>query len=276
MDSTAHKDTRHRAKTIKEDLRSCRLCPRNCCVDRCAGERGYCGLDDKARCFREMLHHGEERQLIPSHQVYFAGCNLRCGFCTVAEWNETPAAADEMNMTDLAHIIEQRRQEGAKTLNLLGGEPAVSLYGILELLGHLNSKIVVVWNSNMYYNAIVDEALRGLVGVFLADLKCYDCECSETILGASDYPQTATRNILKACEHADVILRFPLLPGHFDCCLRPGLNWVAETVPDVKVSLRGDYIPPAGGSRAPKEYLSVAELDMAAKAAQELGLSLIQ
>lgn len=276
MDETAHKDIEHRVKAVREHLRSCQLCPRNCRVDRCAGEKGFCGLDDKARCFREMLHNGEEQQLIPSHQVYFAGCNLRCGFCTVGEWNDDPLAADEMSLPQLAETIERRRREGARTLNLLGGEPAVSLYGILELLGHLNSKIVLVWNSNMYYNGVVDDALRGLVGVFLADLKCYDSGCSETILGASDYPQTATGNILKAREHADVILRFPLLPGHFDCCVRPGLNWVAETIPDVKVSLRGDYIPPVGDNRAPKEYLSVAELETATKAAQELGLNLIQ
>jgi putative pyruvate formate lyase activating enzyme len=181
-----------------------------------------------------------------------------------------------MNLPELAEIIERRRREGAKTLNLLGGEPAVSLYGILELLGSIDCETVVVWNSNMYYNDIVDETLRGLADVFLADLKCYDPGCSETILGAADYPQVATGNIAAACEHADVIVRLPVLPGHFDCCLGAAMDWLAGTIPDVKVSLRGDYIPPAVESRAPKEYLSDAEFKQAIEAAGERGLNLIQ
>jgi len=55
-------------------------------------------LDDKARCFREMLHPAEEAELSPSHQVYFSGCNLRCGYCTVPEWNAQPLTVPEMDL----------------------------------------------------------------------------------------------------------------------------------------------------------------------------------
>jgi len=223
-----------------------------------------------------MLHYGEEAQLVPSHQIYFAGCNLRCGFCTVAEWNDTPLVADAMDRQGLAEMIERRRREGAKTLNLLGGEPAVSLYEILKLLGTIDCRTVVVWNSNMYYNDIVDRAIRGLAAVFLADLKCCDSRCSEAILGAKDYPEVAKHNIAAACKHAEVIVRVPVLPGHSDCCLQPAFDWLADEIPDVKVSLRADYIPPIGISRAPMDYLSDVEFRMATEAAHRRDLNLIR
>ena len=121
--------------------------------------------------------------LNPSYHLCFTGCNLRCEFCTVAEWNEQPLAAAEADYDVLKKKIAKRIRQGAKTLNLLGGEPAVNIYGILELLGQLDCETKVVWNSNMYYNDIVDELMDGLVDVYLADLKVGNNQCAETILG---------------------------------------------------------------------------------------------
>jgi len=101
MDPTAHKNADIRAELAMEQLRCCRLCPRRCG---------------------------------PSHQVYFSGCNLRCEFCAVAEWNEYPQEAESIDIEVLAQRIADRMSEGANNLNLLGGEPAVNIYGILKLL----------------------------------------------------------------------------------------------------------------------------------------------
>jgi putative pyruvate formate lyase activating enzyme len=55
-----------RIDALKQNLQSCRLCPRNCGVNRLAGQTGYCGVDDQLYCFREMLYCGEEKELCPS------------------------------------------------------------------------------------------------------------------------------------------------------------------------------------------------------------------
>jgi putative pyruvate formate lyase activating enzyme len=194
----------------------------------------------------------------------------------VAEWNEQPFAADEMNLEEMAERIACRQREGARTLNLLGGEPAVNLYGILELLSRVDSKVRVVWNSNMYYNDVVDELMTGLAEVYLADLKCGNSNCAETLLGARDYVTVAKRNILKSCKHADVIVRHVLIPGHSECCLKAILKWLAEEIPEVKLSLRGNYIPPAEAVTAPTRYLKSEEIQGATALAQSMGLRLIE
>ena len=110
-----------RVEQAYEALRYCQLCPRACAVDRTAGQTGYCGLTHEAHIFREVLHYGEEAELIPSHQVFFSGCNLRCEFCAVAEWNAAPESAPLLDVAQLRECILARRKEGARTLNFLGG-----------------------------------------------------------------------------------------------------------------------------------------------------------
>jgi putative pyruvate formate lyase activating enzyme len=256
-------------------LRCCRMCPRNCGVDRTAGGRGYCGLDDKAHCFREMLHPAEEAELSPSHQIYFTGCNLRCRYCSVLEWNEQPMTVPEMDVDQLVRAVERRRGQGAKNVNLLGGEPAVSWPAILTFLSRIPSPMPVVLNSNMYYNECVDELLRGLVDICLADLKCGSRRCGATLLDADDYCDVARRNIRMASEHTDLIVRHLIVPGHMECCTKPTLNWLAAELPGVKVSLRTNYVPPVDPA-APEQYVSSHEAQTALDYAHQMGLHLIQ
>jgi putative pyruvate formate lyase activating enzyme len=223
-----------------------------------------------------MLYYGEERELVPSHQIHFAGCNLRCEFCVVSEWNEAPLAAEVIDFDEMAGRITSCQREGAKTLNFVGGEPTVHLHGVLELLSRVNPGIKVVWNSNMYYNDIVDELMAGLVDVYLADFKCSNNTCAEVLLGANNYVEVVIRNILKAVRRADVIVRHVVLPGHGDCCLKPILSWLRTEVPNVKLSLRGNYVPPVHGLSAPREYLEPEEMRGAEGLAKSMGLKLVK
>ncbi|OHB57511.1 MAG: hypothetical protein A2Y12_15995 [Planctomycetes bacterium GWF2_42_9] len=276
MDIRAFNEINERIETAKSQLANCNLCPRRCGVNRLKGQTGYCGLDSKLHVFKELIFKGEESILNPSHLVYFTGCNIRCEFCVVGEWNNEPMTIEEVNFHKLSNTIVQRQKEGAKWLNLLGGEVCVNLYGILQLLSNLDRKIKVVWNSNMFYNDFVDKSISGLIDIYLADLKCGNSECAEKLLGSAQYPMAAKMNILKAYKTTDIIVRHVILPGHRKCCLEPILKWVAAEIPDVKFSLRGYYVPPIPAVHSPKEYLSKEELQSAIALAKDMGLRLIQ
>jgi putative pyruvate formate lyase activating enzyme len=65
-------------------LGSCRLCPRNCGVDRTAGKTGFCRAPLKPKVARAALHFWEEPCLSGvqgSGAVFFSHCNLKCTFC---------------------------------------------------------------------------------------------------------------------------------------------------------------------------------------------------
>jgi putative pyruvate formate lyase activating enzyme len=276
MKPHAHAQLIDRAELVLRRLESCDLCPRRCGVNRRAGQLGFCGLGDSPICFREMLHNHEESQLNPSHQVYFAGCNLRCGFCTVAEYNEQIAAIRPIPLDRLAARIQSRKREGAATLNLLGGEPAVNLVGILSLLSQIDPATVVVWNSNMYYNACVDCCIEGVADIVLADFKCGNAVCSRDLLDAEDYVSVVRDNLCRAARHADLIVRHLVVPGHRACCTVPVLQWLATHLPQVKVSLRFDYIPPVNSRTAPKTYGNRRDQMEVLECARNLRLNLIQ
>lgn len=276
MNYKAYQEISERIKLANAALANCKLCPRECGVNRIAGEKGFCGLDSAVRYFREMLYCGEEDELNPSHQIHLAGCNLKCEFCVVSEWNQQPFKAKEINYANMAEIIAKRREKGAKTLNILGGEPAVHLHGVLELLKRVNSGIILVWNSNMYYNDIVDKLMAGLMDICLADFKCGNKDCAKKLLGADDYIEIVEENIIKAAKHSDVIIRHLVIPGHRKCCLMPILEWIARKLPNAKLSLRDSYIPPVQSGASPAGYLTQEEMQNAVKLAENMGLNLVK
>ena len=66
------------------NYRQCDLCPRECGVDRSAGQTGYCGAPATALVAKSMIHKWEEPVLAGnggSGAVFFGGCNLRCKYC---------------------------------------------------------------------------------------------------------------------------------------------------------------------------------------------------
>lgn len=271
-----YKKIRHKKAIIHDELGCCRLCPHECGVNRLEGETGVCGLDAEGYCFREMVNLVEEPELIPSHQVYFAGCNLKCGFCSVAEWNLQPMKVPVIQTDDLVRRIHLRRKQGAINLNLLGGEPAVSIFAILELLERIPQETRVVWNSNMYYCEPVCEALDGLVDVYLADFKCGNDECAEKMLGVKQYLEVVQDNLFEcAAEHAELYVRHVAMPGHIECCGRPILQWVAERIPEAKMSLRFDYVPPIPAGNCPGGYIQDREKQKLVDIAKHLGLNVI-
>ncbi len=253
------------------------MCERRCGVNRLDGERGYCGLGGQAYWFREMLHYGEEIDLIPTHTIYLAGCNMRCVFCTSPEWNAEPRDAEPWDVAAMKDIVLRRRAEGARNVNFLGGEPTVSLHAILNLLAELPESIPVVWDSNMYFSTESRELLDGVMDWYLADFKFGNDRCAKLIADAPNYVNVVTENLKFACDTANVIVRHVLLPGHLRCCFEPVAEWVSRELPRARLGLRGEYLPPPGPERADglSRYLTDDERDKAAEIADKLGLELV-
>ncbi len=62
----------------------CTLCPRQCGVDRTAGELGFCRCPGTALVAKSMLHKWEEPALAGSGgsgAIFFGGCTLGCRYC---------------------------------------------------------------------------------------------------------------------------------------------------------------------------------------------------
>ncbi len=248
-------DIEERIARARALMRACGLCERRCGVDRMAGQRGDCGLDRHARVFEELLHFGEELELVPSHVVYLTGCSFRCIFCMSGEFvlkDNVRVRGRPLDPVRFAERVRARRAQGARNLNFVGGEPSVNLLAILELLAHCPPDTRVVWNSNMFYTEESAKLLEGVVDVYLGDWKFGNDACARRLAGLSHYLEVVERNFARAqASGARTIVRHLVMPGHIDCCTEPVLARLRERLPGVPLSLLDPYVPLFRAHRVP-------------------------
>jgi putative pyruvate formate lyase activating enzyme len=73
-----------RIEQAYEIFEECRLCPRECGVNRLENESGFCRAAAKLVVYSTHPHLGEEVSLVGrngSGTIFFSNCNLRCVFC---------------------------------------------------------------------------------------------------------------------------------------------------------------------------------------------------
>ena len=101
----------------------------------------------------------------------------------------------------------------------------------------------VVWKSNFFGTIEGFALLDGVVDVYVADLKFGNDTCARRIAGVDGYMQIVTRNLLLAAQGTRLIVRHLLLPGHFECCYRPIVDWMCRYLPAVPLRVMTGYLP---------------------------------
>jgi putative pyruvate formate lyase activating enzyme len=256
-------------------LAPCRLCELRCPVDRTKGETGRCGLGTGLRVYRDIVHLGEEVELLPTHTLWLAGCNWRCVYCSDWKHVDRPQDDPEVDVARVARSIEARRREGARSVTFVGGLPDVSLPGILRALQQADTSVPLVWNSNVSATVEVHELLEGLVDCHVADLKYGSERCARPASGIRGSLEGVHRNLRRVKDEAFLIVRHLVLPGHVECCARPALDWIAANLPRARVNLMGQYEPvPEVAGTAWDRRPTADELAAAREHARALGLDL--
>jgi putative pyruvate formate lyase activating enzyme len=241
--------------------RACDVCGLRCGVDRHAGQTGRCGLGTDARIYKEYLHLGEERLLVPSHAIYLSGCSFRCAFCSDDTAVRHPREVGVVMPPEvLAHRIAERRREGARNVNFVGGVPDVNVRFILQTLALTPPDTHVVWNTNLWTTPEAVAHLRPVVGTWLIDWKFGSDACALKLAGVRGYlaglgaalawvrdPDGPAPPLLAARSRAGlapfVLVRHLLMPGHLGCCTEPTLRHLAAHHPEVPVNLMTGYHP---------------------------------
>ncbi len=166
-----------RLESARLHYQACGLCEHRCGVNRALGERGPCKAGPVARVYKHRVEYGEEWELVPSHLFYLSGCDLRCAFC-VAEANAfDPRRGRLLTAEFLAQAIERGSEEGARTLQWVGGEPTIHLPAILEAMGGCPDLPPIIWKSDFHGTREAFALLDGVVDVYLADFKFGDDAC---------------------------------------------------------------------------------------------------
>ena len=244
------------------DYVNCTLCPRQCGVDRSAGEKGFCGCPDTALVAKTMLHKWEEPALAGnggSGAIFFGGCTLGCKYCQNAAISGGAVGAPT-DSAALRKMMEDLIAQGAENIDLV--TPTHFLPTILPALSP-KLPVPVVYNCGGYERAETLQALEGKVDIYLPDLKYADNALAAALSGAPDYFETATAAIREMVRQVGpvkwrdgkvvrgVIVRHLILPGCVENSLKV-LDFLGDTFApgEILVSLMRQYTP-MGGLAAP-------------------------
>ena len=240
------------------DYKECRLCPRQCGVDRSAGKQGYCRCPDTALVAKTMLHKWEEPARAGSGgsgAIFFGGCTLGCRYCQNREISCKPTG-EPVDSKQLRGIMEELIVQGAENIDLV--TPTQFLPSILPALTP-KLPVPVVYNCGGYERVETLRQLEGLVDIYLPDLKYADDRLGKVLSAAPDYFGVATAAIREMVRQtgpvrmdgekvkSGVIVRHLILPGFVDNSLKV-LDWLGETFRpgEILVSLMRQYTPMPG------------------------------
>ncbi len=217
-----------RVRVALAELGECRVCPRECRVDRLhalPGEeepRTYsqppripgrppgravpahvpkgasCFTGRYARVSSAFPHFGEEdclRGWRGSGTIFFAFCNLRCVFCQ--NWDISQAGEGmEIRPAELAGLMLRLQSQGCHNINFVTPEHVVPqvLEGLL-LAAEAGLHLPLVYNTSGYDSLRSLELLDGVVDIYMPDFKFWDPELARRYVKAADYPEVARRVI---------------------------------------------------------------------------------
>lgn len=279
-----------RGRAAKELLRSCRLCPRSCGVDRLAGVTGWCGAGAVLEVASVVVHRGEEPVLGGSAgvgNVFLAHCNLACVFCQNHQISQTTKRFP-VEPADLAQRLLDLQYAGCPTIGFVS--PSHYVPQILEALAAAVRRGLdrpLIYNSNGYDSVETLELLDGIFDIYLPDFKYGGDEEALALSGAPRYVTAAlaaTREMFRQAGPLEtgpggtavkgVLVRHLVLPNDMSRTREALLLLAREVSPDVSVSLMSQYLPMHRASENPliSRRLREREYEAALEALEEAGL----
>ncbi|MCL2461309.1 MAG: radical SAM protein, partial [Defluviitaleaceae bacterium] len=156
----------------------------------------------------------------------------------------------------LAAIFLDLQKQGVHNINLVSPTPyARSIKDAVIYARAGGLSIPVVYNTNAYESVDTVRMLRGVIDVYLPDLKYFDGQYAVKYSNAPGYFEAATGAILEMYAQAPdleldsegiaqkgLILRHLVMPGLRRDSMRI-LDWVKANVPQATVSLMRQYVP---------------------------------
>jgi putative pyruvate formate lyase activating enzyme len=185
-----------RITLLNDILENCELCPHRCHVNRLQGESGICRAGAQLTLSSAFPHFGEEAPLVGntgSGTIFLTHCNLRCSFCQnydISHLGHGKAISSEQ----LAHYMHGLQQRGCHNINFV--TPTHYIPHIVASLPYaidLGLNIPLVYNCGGYESPEVIALLKGIIDIYMPDVKWADRKTAEKYAQAPDYPEVVKK-----------------------------------------------------------------------------------
>lgn len=240
-------------------LVSCRLCPRQCNINRQEDEQGFCLTGQKALIASYAPHFGEEPPLVGTHgsgTIFFSHCNLKCCFCQnydiSIEGEGIPASPDQ-----IATIMLELKKRGCHNINLVTPSHVVPQFlKALDIAADHGLDIPIVYNTSGYDRVETLKLLDGVIDIYMPDVKFFDSSIAEKACQASDYPEVVKAALKEMhCQVGDLktdddgiavsglLVRHLVLPENLSGTREVMRFLSREISPDTHVNVMSQYRP---------------------------------
>ncbi len=248
-----------RSREAVRTLSNCKVCPRDCEVDRLNNEWALCKTGRYAIVSSFFAHFGEEdclRGWRGSGTIFFSMCNLKCVFCQNYDISQNHDGA-EVLPEHLAQMMVRLQEQGCHNINFVTPEHVVpQILEALPMAVEMGLHLPLVYNTGAYDSLESIEMMRGVVDIYMPDFKYWDEESSTKYLKAKNYPQAA-RAVVKAMHEQvgdlkfdekglarrGVLVRHLVMPDSV-VNVRPIMRWLAgEISPHTYINIMDQYHP---------------------------------
>lgn len=170
-------------------LRECRLCGRQCALDRHRGP-GPCRIADVAYVASYGPHHGEEAPLSGwrgSGTIFFSGCNLHCVYCQNADISQH-RVGEPVAPAELADIMLELQRWGCHNINLVSPTHVAAPIALAILdAAQRGLTLPIVYNTGGYDAPQALALMDGLIDIYMPDMKYADDALAERFSGVRGY-----------------------------------------------------------------------------------------
>jgi putative pyruvate formate lyase activating enzyme len=289
--SVTQAELQNRIEAAYALLESCRVCPRECGVNRLSNDKlGFCRSGLNPAVSSASPHHGEEPPLSGtrgSGTIFFANCNLRCLYCQNYPISQM-GTGSERTPGELACQMTWLQEQACHNLNLV--TPTHFLPQFLKALSIARERgfnLPIVYNTSGYESIEALRLLDGIVDIYMPDMRYSDPEVALRNSIAPDYPgvnRAAVKEMYRQVGNLvldkDGIAKRGLIVRHL--VLPNGLSgtdeimkFLAEEISkDVSISLMAQYFPAyrALDVKELSRRITAGEYEQAWKSMQKYGL----
>lgn len=238
----------------------CNLCPRKCGADRYKSKKGFCNAGTDIEICRIGNHFMEEPVISGkngSGTVFFAHCNLKCIYCQNFEISRNKVKGKIYKKEELAYKMLQLQSTGSHNINLVTPTHYLpEIVSALKIAKKSGLFIPIVYNTGGFETKETINRLKGIVDIYLTDLKYFSPYYSSLYSSSEDYFDFASEAINQMIEtvgkpifgddglmKSGVIIRHLMLPGLKNDTAQI-LKYIAKHFGnDALVSLMRQYTP---------------------------------
>ncbi len=244
-------------------LSACRLCPRECGVNRFETAGGFCGTDAGLNIASICIHRGEEPPISGTTgicNIFFAGCNMRCIYCqnNAISRPEYVSRYSDLDLSTSLDIVEKILSRGIKAVGFVSPSHMIpQMKAIIRGLNNRGLDPIIVYNTNSYDKVETLRDIADMVDVYLPDYKYVSESVSVSLSRAPGYPEIALKALKEmyfqkgsvlltddeGVAYSGLLIRHLILPGQTTESIKV-LRLIAEELSlGVHISLMSQYYP---------------------------------